>query len=706
MVEKSKVEVLNVLDDIGCGCGSCDDDQKQNNTTSQEPIQLSQSFNVLDDIGCGCGSCEEPVKEQISFDVLDDIGCDCCDDDHATEVKKDKKELTGFPKFIKENIQLIISFVLFFTALFTKFDDIIELGLYIAAYLLVSRGVLKSAVKSIFKGRMLDENFLMSIASLVAFGIGEYAEGVAVMLFYAVGQLTEEYAINRSKRSISSILDLRPDFANIKTGNGIKKVDPSSVQLGDVIVVKPGERVPLDGVILKGTTQIDSAMLTGESLPVEATINTEVYSGTINMSAVIEVEVTRMFADSAVSKILSMVQRANDNKAPTEKFITKFAKVYTPIVVIGAVLIAIVPPLLLGQSFDTWMYRGAIFLVVSCPCALVISVPLGYFGGIGGAARKGILVKGGQFLEVLKKTETIVFDKTGTLTKGNFSVESIDVLGKLSEADILKYSAHIESLSNHPIAVAIVKAYDGKVDESQVHDVKEIAGKGLIATFNNQDVCIGNDALMKELNISLPEHETIGTTLYLSVNGTLEGILHINDEIKEKTLEGLKQLKSLGVKKFVMLTGDRAKIANSVGSKLGIDEIHSELLPEDKLSILESILETDKNVVFIGDGINDAPVLTRADAGIAMGNLGSDVAIESSDVVLMTDEVTAVADGIRVSRFTSKIILQNIIFALGVKILIMILGTMGMATLWMAIFGDVGVAFIAILNSGRAIYSK
>jgi len=600
---------------------------------------------------------------------------------------------------------LFIAFVLFFTAIFTKFDETIDLGIYIVAYLLVSRGVIKSAFKSVFKGKMLDENFLMAIASIVAFGIGEYAEGVAVMLFYAVGQLTEEYAINRSKRSISKLLDLRPDFANIKTKDGIKKVDPSQVKIGDIIVVKPGEKIPLDGVVIKGDTFIDSAMLTGESLPVEAGVDTEVYSGTINMNAVIEIKVIKIFADSAVSKILSMVQKANENKAVTEKFITKFSKVYTPLVVVGAVLLAIIPPVIFGQAFDTWIYRGAIFLVVSCPCALVISVPLGYFGGIGGAARKGILVKGGQYLEALKSAKTIVFDKTGTLTKGNFTVNDIEVLGAYSEDEILKISAHVEHYSNHPIAKAIVKTY-GQSIEDVVSEVEEVAGKGIKAVYEQKNVMIGNDALMTDHNITVPVNDTVGTTLYLSIESQLIGIIHINDEIKEHTIEGLKQLKDLGIEKFVMLTGDRKHIADSIGQKLGIDEIHSELLPGDKLDVLESLLNDKDKVVFVGDGINDAPVLTRADVGIAMGNLGSDVAIESSDIVLMTDEVTAVADGIKVSRYTSNIIWQNIILALGIKIIIMILGALGFASLWMAIFGDVGVAFLAILNSGRAIYSK
>lgn len=598
----------------------------------------------------------------------------------------------------------MISFILFFTAILTGFSKSVDLGLFIVAYLLISRDVIKAAIRGVAKGQMLDENFLMSIASIVAFLIGEYAEGVAVMLFYAVGQLTEEYAINRSKGSISKLLDLRPDFANVKTASGIRTIDPSRVNIGDILVIKPGEKVPLDGVVTMGNTLIDSAMLTGESLPVSTGLEDEVYAGTINMNAVIEVKVTKSFSESAVSKILSMVQKANENKATTEKFITKFAKVYTPLVVVIAALLAIVPPLFFGQAFDTWVYRGAIFLVVSCPCALVISVPLGYFGGIGGAAKKGVLVKGGQYLEALKVAKTVVFDKTGTLTKGNFSVDHIDQTGKLSEDELLEMSAHLESMSNHPIAKAIVAAYGEEIDDNRVKDVEEVAGKGIIAQFDGKKVMIGNDALMTDNNVFLKDHESIGTTLYISVDGSLEGILHISDEIKEKTLEGLKELKKLGVEKFVMLTGDRKPIAEAVGSELGIDTVHAELMPGDKLDILESLLNEKDKVVFVGDGINDAPVLTRADVGIAMGNLGSDVAVESSDVVLMNDEITAVADGIRVSRFTSKIIAQNIILALGVKVAIMILGTMGFASLWMAIFGDVGVAMIAILNSSRPVY--
>lgn len=713
MKKKLKIEnsgTVSLLDDIGCGCGSCNNDK----STKEDFKPVHDHHHHHHDHDHPHDHHHEEKNNVSSLSVLDDIGCGCasCDIDHGhegtVESNKEGTVILGsdskLTAFLKKKYQLVLSFVLFFFALLTGFSKSVDLALFIVAYLLICRDVIKSAIRGIAKGQMLDENFLMSIASIVAFLIGEYAEGVAVMLFYAVGQLTEEYAINRSKGSISKLLDLRPDFANVKTLSGIQTVDPSRVKIGDILVIKPGEKVPLDGTVTVGTTLIDSAMLTGESLPVSIGVADEVYAGTINMNAVIEVKVTKSFSESAVSKILSMVQKANENKATTEKFITKFAKVYTPLVVLIAGLLTVLPPLVFGQSFETWAYRGAIFLVVSCPCALVISVPLGYFGGIGGAAKKGVLVKGGQYLEALKVAKTIVFDKTGTLTKGNFSVDHVDKIGDLSETQLLEISAHLESMSNHPIAKAIVSAYEGPIDDSRVKDVKEVAGKGITATFDGKRVMIGNDALMKDNNIVLKDHQSIGTTLYMSVDDSLEGILHISDEIKEKTLEGLKELKNLGVEKFIMLTGDRQPIAEAVGAELGIDTVHAELMPGDKLHILESLLNEKDKVVFVGDGINDAPVLTRADVGIAMGNLGSDVAVESSDVVLMNDEITAVADGIRVSRFTSKIIAQNIILALGVKVAIMILGTMGFASLWMAIFGDVGVAMLAILNSSRPVY--
>lgn len=639
------------------------------------------------------------VGPEAAIGGLDEIKCAC---DSCGENIHEHEEKS----FIQKNIQLILSFLIFFIGIFTKFDGIIEVGIFLVAYALIARNVLYIAIRNVIKGNMLDENFLMAIASIVAFLIGEYAEGVAVMLFYRVGQLTEDYALDKSKNSISNLLDLKPDFANLKTLTGLKVVSPTSVKIGDIIVIKIGEKVPLDGHVISGESTLNTAMITGESLPSRVEIGSEVYSGTINLSGVIEVKVTKTFSNSTVSKILDLVDKASSNKAKTEKFITKFAKVYTPVVVILASLLAIVPPLLFGQEFSTWVYRGAIFLVVSCPCALVISVPLGYFGGIGGVAKAGILVKGGNFLEVLNNVGTVVVDKTGTLTKGNFKIESIESFDGFSKDDVLKYSAYLEFYSNHPIAKAVLDEFSGNINETLVTNIKEIPGKGVTANYINESVMIGNDALLLENNIEIPNHQVFGTTLYLVVNSILKGIITINDEIKEGTKEGLDRLRNLGINNIIMLTGDREYIAKKVADSLSITEVYSELLPGDKLNILEDIIEkSGKKVIFVGDGINDAPVLSRADAGVAMGMLGSDLAIESADIVLMTDEIGKIASGIKMAKFTNNIIWQNIILALGVKILIMLLSTVGLASMWLAVFGDVGVAFMAILNSGRAIYS-
>jgi Cd2+/Zn2+-exporting ATPase len=647
---------------------------------------------------------EKKVIISENSDPLDQIKCQCssCDEDKKNIDKKDSL-LKRLPI---DKIALAISFVIFFMALLSNFDANIKLALYILAYSLIARKIIFSAIKSLFKGKMMDENFLMALASIVAFIIGEYAEGVAVMLFYRVGQLTEEYALNRSKSNISKLLDLKPDMARIKNAFGYKEVQPEEVVVGDVLLVKPGEKIPLDGKVIKGQSSVDTSMLTGESLPRNIEVDDEVYSGTLNVEGAIEVEVLKLSKDSAVSKILNLVKVANSRKAVTEKFITRFAKVYTPIVVLFAALIAILPPLLLGQPFETWVYRGAIFLVVSCPCALVISIPLGYFGGIGGAARKGILVKGGHYLEVLKKSKTIILDKTGTLTKGNFKLKKIHLIEDMKEDSLLEIAAHLESYSTHPIAVAVVEAYKKDLNIHDISQVKEISGKGVSGYFKNYKVDLGNRRLMALRNINVENLKYEGTVLYMAIDGKLQAVFEIEDEIKQHSLEGINKLKKLGFNRVVMLTGDQDTIARSVGKALGIDEIYSELLPEDKLNHVERLIEESGPVIFVGDGINDAPVLTRADVGISMGQLGSDAAIESSDVVLMTDEITKVAQAVEGARFTSTIIWQNIILALGTKGVIMILGTLGYASLWTAVFGDVGVAFLAILNAGRGIYKK
>jgi Cd2+/Zn2+-exporting ATPase len=720
MVEKSKIkesELDSVLDSIGCACGSCDDNHKHEHEHDEKTqIKSDDVLSALDSIACGCGSCEDDSEDHHHdsevLSSLDSIGCACgsCDE-HLHEHQKEEindatnKYKKSFKSILFKNTELFISFAFFFFAIFTPFSRSVDLALFLVAYVLIARDVIKSAVKNVLKGQMLDENFLMSIASIVAFIIGEYAEGVAVMLFYRVGQLTEDYALNRSKNSIAELLDLKPDFANVKTLTGTRKVSPDEVKVNDVLVVKPGEKIPLDGLVLTGTSDVNTAMLTGESLPVSVKENSEVYSGTINLSGVLEVKVLRNFANSAVSKILNMVKKAGENKAKTEKFITRFAKVYTPLVVVFAALIALIPPMFFQQSFETWVYRGAIFLVVSCPCALVISVPLGYFGGIGGAARHGILVKGGHYLESLKDATIMVFDKTGTLTKGNFIIEAVEAFG-VTEDDMIRKASLLESFSNHPIAKAVADYYKGDLKTDVVSNIEELAGKGIKGSIDGQTILIGNDALMNDFNVAFDKSSYEGTVLYVAEEGTLIGRLNISDEIKSETRQGLEELRQLGIKKFVMLTGDRKPIATKVATSLGIDEVHAELLPENKLEVLEGLLSEDEKVVFIGDGINDAPVIRRSDVGIAMGALGSDVAIESSDIVLMHDEITSVSKGMKLAKFTSNIIWQNIILALGIKVIIMILGTMGIANLWTAVFGDVGVAFMAILNSGRAIYGK
>jgi len=702
MSEKQIRVIEDPLDSIKCGCGSCEDDKPKKIVKPEIKV-----VDPLDEIKCGCGSCDDEAPAFKLADPLDEIKCGCgsCDEDHDHDESHDHHHDHGSSSKIR-NLFLGMSFVIFFTAIFTDFSKTVDLVLFGTAYILIARKIIFDALRSVFKGRMLDENFLMALATIVAFAIGEYAEGVAVMLFYRVGQLTEDYALNRSKSNISKLLDLKPDMARIKIDGGFKEVHPESVVVDQILSVRPGEKIPLDGEIIKGETSLDTAMLTGESLPRSVEVGDEVLAGTVNLEGVIEIKVTKSYDNSAVSKILNLVREANSNKAVTEKFITKFAKVYTPLVVLAAGLLALIPPIFLGESFETWLYRGAIFLVVSCPCALVISIPLGYFGGLGGAARKGVLIKGGHYLEVLKKAKTLIVDKTGTLTKGNFKLKDIDLHGSYDKNQVLEIAAHIEAYSNHPIAKAVVEAYGHAVDMDLATDIKEIPGKGLEGRFKEHRVVIGNKSLMTLNNYKLPEEKTNGTVLYVAVDKQIVAVLWIEDEIKSHSLEGIKQLKKLGFNRIVMLTGDQNNIAHLVADHLGIDEVYGELLPEDKLSHVEEIIQESSPVIFVGDGINDAPVLTRADVGISMGQLGSDVAIESSDVVLMQDEMTKVADAVKGARFTSNIIWQNIILALGVKAIIMVLGAVGIANLWIAVFGDVGVAFLAILNAGRAIYQK
>lgn len=599
---------------------------------------------------------------------------------------------------------LIIGTILYLFAVIGDFQGTLGLILFGASYLLIGGEVVLTAIKNIAKGQVFDENFLMTVATIGAFTINQYPEAVAVMLFYEIGETIQGYAVNKSRSSISSLMDIRADYANLIINGKEKKVSPETVKVEDVILVKPGEKVPLDGVVIEGESFIDTSALTGESVPRKIVPNDEILSGGINTSGLLKVKVTKKFGESTVSRILEMVENAASKKADTEKFITKFAKVYTPIVVVLAILIAVIPSIFIKDAlFSTWLYRSLVFLVVSCPCALVVSVPLGFFAGIGGASKKGILVKGSNYLELLKDLETVVFDKTGTLTEGVFSVTEINTNG-IDKEKLIEVTAMAESFSNHPIAISIIKEYGKEIDKEVIKEYKEISGHGIKAVINNEEVLVGNSKLMNEFNILYNEVDSIGTVVYCAINGEFKGSIVISDKIKENAVEALINLKKAGVKKTVMLTGDNKKTAYKVGEKINIDEVHSELLPLDKVREVEELLKrSNKNgkLAFVGDGVNDAPVLARADIGIAMGGIGSDAAIEAADIVLMKDDINALVDAINVSKKTNKILWQNIVFALGIKILVMVLGTFGIANMWTAVFADVGVTIIAIINSTR-----
>lgn len=599
---------------------------------------------------------------------------------------------------------LIIGTILYLIAVIGDFKGALALVLFVASYLLIGGKVVLTAIKNIARGQLFDENFLMTVATIGAFSISEYPEAVAVMLFYEIGETIQGYAVNKSRSSISSLMDIRADYANIIIDGKEKKVSPETVKVEDIILVKPGEKIPLDGIVVEGESFVDTSALTGESVPRKIAVNDEILSGGINTNGVLKVKVTKKFGESTVSRILEMVENAANKKANTEKFITKFAKVYTPIVVALAILIAVVPSIFIKDAlFSTWLYRALVFLVVSCPCALVVSVPLGFFAGIGGASKKGVLVKGSNYLELLKDLETVVFDKTGTLTEGVFTVTEINT-NDIQKEKLIEIAAMAESFSNHPIAISIIKEYGKEIDKEVIEEYEEIAGHGIKAVINNEEILIGNAKLMNQFNISYNEVDSIGTVVYCAINGEFKGSIVISDKIKENAAEALINLKAAGVKKTVMLTGDNKKTAEKVGEKVNIDEVHSELLPLGKVKEVEKLLKaSNKNgrLAFVGDGVNDAPVLARADIGIAMGGIGSDAAIEAADVVLMKDDINALVDAINVSKKTNKILWQNIIFALGVKVIVMVLGTFGIANMWTAVFADVGVTIIAIINSTR-----
>jgi len=622
--------------------------------------------------------------------------------------------------------KLLIGGILFVLGIFVpKTLFIPKFAVFLVSYLIIGGDVLLSALKNILKGQVFDENFLMAIATVGAFAIGEYPEGVAVMLFYQLGELFQGIAVNNSRKSIIALMDIRPDYANLKTDDGIKKVNPEEIKVADIIVVKPGEKVALDGKIINGSSTFDTSALTGESLPREAKTGDSVLSGFINKTGLIEIEVTKVFSESTVSKILNLVENASSKKSKTENFITKFAKYYTPAVVITALIMAIFPPLLIsGATFTDWIYRALIFLVVSCPCALIISIPLGFFGGIGGASKHGILIKGANYLEALNDVESIVMDKTGTLTKGVFKVTEINIENNVKINDfennktdltqplLLKYAAHIEKFSTHPIAQSIVSEYENsatKTDESIVKDFEEISGFGIKANINNHQVLAGNSKLMNSENIEFTEKENLGTVIYIAFDGQYIGNILISDEMKADSPKAIKGMKANGIKEIIMLTGDNKAIGKNIAQKLGIDKVFAELLPNEKVEKLEEIYKTKSEkgkVVFVGDGINDAPVLARADIGIAMGGVGSDAAIEAADVVIMNDEPSKIVTAMKIAKKTKTIVWQNITLAFAVKLIVLLLGLFGDATMWEAVFADVGVALLAVLNATRVLKYK
>ena len=605
-------------------------------------------------------------------------------------------------------VRIIISFILMIAVKIINPDGIAAIIAYLIPYAVIGWDILWKSVRNICHGQIFDENFLMTVATIGAMCTGEFSEGVAVMLFYQVGELFQSYAVGRSRKSISSLMDIRPDYANIERDNQIVQVDPEEVSVGDIILIKPGEKIPLDGVIREGNSTVDTSALTGESVPRELSEGDDVISGCINLSGMLKVQVTKEFGESTVSKILDLVENSSSKKAKAENFITKFARYYTPCVVIGAVLLAVIPPLVTGGNWSDWIHRALIFLVISCPCALVISVPLSFFGGIGGASKCGILVKGGNYLEVLANTEIVVFDKTGTLTKGVFNVTAIhpDII---SENELVETAALAESYSNHPISNSLKNEYGREIDKSRVKDVEEIAGHGVKAVIDGKNVYVGNDKLMEKIGVKWHPCHHVGTTVHVAIEGKYVGHIVISDELKRDSKQAISMLKQHGIRKTVMLTGDAKAVGENTAKLLNIDEVYTELLPADKVEKVEKLLneKSEKGkLAFVGDGINDAPVLSRADIGIAMGAMGSDAAIEAADIVLMDDSPSKIATAIDISKRTLKIVYQNIIFALAVKAIVLIMGALGVATMWEAVFADVGVSVIAILNAMRALKVK
>ncbi len=607
----------------------------------------------------------------------------------------------------KKLVFIILSSILLIISLCVPFpNDWLKYGLYFVSYALVGMEIVLKACRNLFRGKIFDENFLMTVATIGALLIGEFSEAIAVMLFYQIGELFQSYAVDKSRKSIASLMNIRPDFANVKRENKVIKVSPEEVHIGETIVVKPGEKIPLDGVILEGHSMLDTSALTGESIPQEVNVGDNALSGSINQSGVILIQVTKEFEESTVSKILDLVENASSKKSKSENFITKFAKYYTPVVVGIAVLLALIPPVLFSNTTLTdWIYRALTFLVVSCPCALVISIPLSFFGGLGGASKMGILVKGSNYLEALAKLETVVFDKTGTLTEGVFEVQKIEAIG-IKEEELLKYATYAESFSNHPISLSLKKAYSEKIQEDKVSNVRELAGLGVMANVDGKEVIVGNKKAMEENQIEYTKCLEIGTILYVAIDGKFVGNIVIADRIKKDAKEAIMKLKRQNIKNIVMLTGDKAEVGEKVAKELEIDQVYAELLPDGKVEKVEELLQkksSSKKLAFVGDGINDAPVLALADVGVAMGSLGSDAAIEAADVVIMTDEPAKITNAIQIAKKTLRIVKENIVFALLVKMIVLVLSACGLTTMWWAVFADVGVSILAILNAFRLL---
>ena len=610
----------------------------------------------------------------------------------------------------KKVTKIILALILFIIALVLNFDnELVNNIIYIIAYIIVGFEIVKKAIKNIIRGKLFDENFLMTIATLGAFGIGEFPEAVAVMLFYQIGESFQDYAVDKSRKSITSLINIRPDYANVERNGKLLKVNPDDVKIGEIVVIKPGEKIPLDGNIIEGRSSIDTKALTGESLPQDVVEGEDVLSGCINLNSVIKVKVTKEYGESTVSKILDLVENASSKKSKSENFITKFAQYYTPIVVIIAVFLAVLPTLIIKDAvFSDWLYRSLSFLVVSCPCALVISIPLSFFGGIGGASKMGVLIKGSNYLEAIANTEIVVFDKTGTLTEGVFEVQQVNAIG-ISEEELLKITAYSENYSNHPIAASIKKAYNKEIDEKQIIKTQELSGLGIAAKIGKQDVLVGNEKLMDEKQIKFTKCNDIGTTLYVAIDKKYVGCIVIADKIKDDAIKTIKELKKNNIKKIAMLTGDKKEVGEYVAGMLGIEKVYTELLPDGKVEKVEELMreKSEKGkLVFVGDGINDAPVLAVSDIGIAMGGLGSDAAIEVADVVFMTDEPSKIVDTIYLSKKTMRIVKENIIFAIMVKMLVLVLSALGISTMWEAVFADVGVSVIAIINALRVLRIK